>query len=191
MQHADFWRWFKDQANEFAVQTDSPRIVDRIYETLCRVDKRLGIEISEPDLSGVREMILSANGFRELFSAAEELVSAAPELVGWRFIALKPPRGFDFVYRQDGQVLSPSEWSFLPLRDDENNLGLQIFIPGSETVLSNAILQTIIETGVGEKEFSDIRYLEYTQSPAALGQGSWLRLSSLPEFLEWQRMRNK
>jgi hypothetical protein len=186
---SEFWRWFKEGEPELSAIANTAAVVDRIYEVLQRVDNRLAIEVSEPDSTTVRDVIFSANGFSDLFGLAEELVSAAPELPEWRFIALKPARGFDFLYQQDGNTLSPSKWSFLALRDEGNELGLRLFIPGRRAVISDAVLQTVIETGVGERRFSEIHHLEYTQSPDALSHGSWVQLPALPEFLKWQASR--
>lgn len=184
-----FWCWFEKKATDFALESDTIRIVDEIYEMIIRLDERISVEVSEPDSSGIRELIISATGHPELFCAVENLASAGPALHGWKFTGLKPPRGFEFVYRKDGHTLSPSEWSFLPLYDDENNLGLKVFISGKPSTISESILWTIIETGVGEKGLSQVHHLEYTQCSDALAHDSWLKLTALPEFLEWKRHR--
>lgn len=129
-------------------------------------------------------MILSANGIEDLFDTVEKLVDAAPPLREWRFIGLKPPRGFRFEYRKRGRTLAPKDWKFLILRDDRNNLGLRIFVPGKRLDVNDADLQIIIETGVGERAFSAVKHLEYTQQPSALENGRWLNLDVLPELLQ-------
>jgi hypothetical protein len=187
MNHFEFWQWFSVNAAEFEARTNTRSVADSLYESLMHVDDRLSIEVSEPDASGVRDVIFSTNGCREMFESVAALVAASPKTVGWRFIALKPPRGFEFVYRQEGKSLTPSDWTFMPLRDEDGNLGIRVHVPGKHVTISDAVLQTVIETGIGERAFSEIQHLEYCQSRDS--SGSWLGLSSLQAYLEWQRER--
>ncbi len=187
MNSENYWRWFITSEKELAKSRSSRDIGGRIYDALILIDRRLGVEVSDYNSSGVREVIISANGFRELFELVDDLVDSAPKLSGWQFVALKPARGFHFIYRQEELSLSPSKWHFLVLRDQDGHLGIRVFIPGQRTIISAAVLQTIIETGVGERSFSDINHLEYTQNQDSLSHGTWLVLTSLPDYLDWQR----
>jgi hypothetical protein len=74
----------------------------------------------------------------------------------------------------------------LPLRDTSGNLGLRIFIPGEPLNIGIKGLETVVETGIGEREFALIRHLEYSQSPDVLHRDAWLELRELPKFLELQ-----
>lgn len=189
MQTSDFWHWFQTNASRLAELSTSRLVVDQIHEALSAIDLRLGVEVSNKSDDGIREVIISANGFRELFSLVEELVKAAPQIPGWTFIALKPARGFHFKYRQDASSLSPSEWSFQVMRDEHNKLGLRLLIPGKPAIIDSAVLHMIVETGIGEKASAEISHLEYTQLPEQFDGANWIGIDMLPEFLKWQRDR--
>jgi hypothetical protein len=93
-----FWSWFVDHAEQigqiarrpdFADMAVSGDWVNRMAEVLKRYDKRLfplfGVA---PD--GVAELIVTADGDAAAFPRVFELIGEAPEIPGWRFIALKP-----------------------------------------------------------------------------------------------------
>ena len=183
------WAWFRSNKSTLSTLDSTVEIVDRIDRAVSRLDERIGVEVSEKDSHGVREVIFSANGHSELFSKIEDLVNSSPEFLGWRFLALKPARGFKFAYRQLGNSLLPSEWSFLPLRDENNKLGLRIFIPGKSVKISVGVLRRILETGIGEKALSQVHYVEYVQNPDALEMDRWLGLDRLSDFIQWEEKR--
>lgn len=64
-------------------------IVKQMGTVLWDVDERLSCEIGrDEDLS---EVTISANGIVEAFPAVERLVSAAPEMPGWKVTAFRQP----------------------------------------------------------------------------------------------------
>jgi hypothetical protein len=185
----NFWQWFSTNCDELGLSTDTRKAVDVIHQRLRLVDSRLGVEVSEPDDSGSRELIITANGHRQLFGEVDNLVQIAPKLDGWRFISLKPPRGFDFRFKNDDHALSPSGWKVLPLHSPGGDLGLSIFVPGSKVLIHEPILEVIVETGVGERAFAEVCFLEYTQDHEELAKHSWLDIRDLGTFLTWRRTK--
>ncbi len=174
-----FWDWFRNYFEGVSELSSTSDIVDQINEMLIRIDRRLALEVSDKDTAGLRELIISANGFEDLFVAVENLVDEAPEIDGWIVIALKPARGFDFVFKRDGLELTPAEWSFRPLEVEDHNLGLQILMPNGQACLDDWTLEVILESGVGEKQFSVIKHIESTQLP----------ISDLANFLDFRNRR--
>jgi hypothetical protein len=186
MTHEAFWQWFVTYQNRSSGGSVYSDMVESITTTLQSVDRRLGIEISEPNSGGVRDMIITANQNKSLFPLVEALVEAAPQIKGWRFIALKPERGFAFRFLQDGHDLSPTDWSFMVLRDESGRLGIRLYIPGESVELPDDILRTIVTTGIGEIRSASIVELTYTQTADERSVNTWVPIQKLARFIDWQ-----
>jgi len=181
MSHA-FWQIFEQYAD--FPDGDTVGFVDLLYDELVKIDPNLVIEISEPDGKDCRELILSANGDTELFAKVEELVASAPPTPGWEFIALRPPRGFDFVLQFDGKDISPAAWKFRPVATITGDQGIEIFVPGPKRKISDDELALIVEIGVGERAFAALQHLSYTQSQKNDDFGDWFDIAELPGYLD-------
>lgn len=188
MNSDQFTMWFRRQSQSLA-GLDVAEIVNRLHSELSRLDPNLGVEVSEPDSEGVRELIVTANGHTDLFHLVREIGSRCADIQGWRVIALKPARGFDYTLTQGGSSLSPEKWEFAALKDEYGNLGLRLFVPGKKIVIVHAVLQTIVETGVGEEPFSIVEHIEYTQDKSTCDSTQWLPIEVLPEYLRWWHAR--
>jgi hypothetical protein len=192
MSGVTFWRWFQTSVDELASSSDTKKIVDKIYERLRILDKRLGVEVSEPDDLGVREVIITANGHQSLFDEVDNLIRNAPGFDTWRFISLKPPRGFRFKFQKENHTISPSDWKVLPLYNPNGELVLRVFVPVRESRVSRPILETMIETGIGERALAEIHHLEYTQNEEELLKNSWIDIHILDSFLKsWRKKHPK
>ena len=94
---ARFWSWFAANASALRTVAGSE---DLLLDRLHGYCPELFFEIGGAP-GGATELIITAEGDRSRFDAVRALVAAAPALVGWTFIAFRPPQGFAFVTRHE------------------------------------------------------------------------------------------
>lgn len=190
-----FWAYFEVHRSEFSkLATPEEPFWDLALEQLQRVDEGLWFELSGcADLP--REFIVTAEGHVDLFPVAEKLVSLAPGLSEWAFIALKPAQGFDFTTTYEGTLFDPRQMWFYPLESESrpNDLGIQIAIPGLEnldrTLAHNASL-VILDTALGERSAAlDLQYTEVTEMPADPEAEGYIELPELNDYITWHKGR--
>jgi len=184
MTASEFWRWVSEASAEL-LEADGQHVADEIEQRLSEIDKRLGVEISGP--AEPREMIITAWSDPSAFAAVRELVAAAPALPGWRIIALKPPRGFEFGIDLDGLKVDANELRFEPLGapEDPKLLGIRIYVPSAgdddDERLGRA-LPLILESGIGEEAAAQIDHSEYV---AGAGDETALPIRELLRYVRW------
>ena len=191
----EFWRWFVEHQSEFDTlsKPDEP-FWDIALEYLKKVDERLWIELSaRGDI--VREFVITAKGHEEAFSIVEELVSLAPNVEEWAFLALKPSMGFTFTTQYEGILFLPGEMWFLPINLASRPLdfGLRIGIKGldalDETLALNA-LSVVLDTGLGERSAAfDIQYVEVAELPPNPESLGYIRLPELADYIAWRKRK--
>ena len=114
----EFWAWFAKHELDFSkLGTPDEPFWDVALEQLKTVDEHFWFELSR-DRHPVREFIVTAEGHVRSFLTAEKLVSLAPDIKGWAFIALKPLRGFQFTTTYEGIQFDPRQMWFLPLEEN-------------------------------------------------------------------------
>lgn len=182
-----FWLWFESQAERLFEQP-SLEIIDKLTEQLARVDWGISCKVSQVTTCSDRELILTAHSDTSRFKLIGTLVQRAPQIPGWRVLALKPPRGFAFHI--DGKErLSISDWRFVPLKSspDFSEFGLRIEMPEQDARLLDAdALSLILETGVGEVLLSLCSHIEFGSSKTA----GALSIHSLAETIsDWALVR--
>ena len=183
----DFWQWFANHLSEFNSLSNSDEpFWDLAVEQIKKVNERLLFELSEAG-SATRELIVTAEGHVEAFPIAETLVSLAPRIEGWVFVALKPPIGFEFTTRYEGTLFEPRRMWFLPLNSPSQpqSLGLCVGIQGlasmDETSAHNAVL-VILDTALGERSAAlDIQYTEVSELPANPESLGYIELPELAD----------
>ncbi|MEW6354701.1 MAG: hypothetical protein AB1696_00105 [Planctomycetota bacterium] len=186
-----FWRWF--EANEERFRTLSrdevSGAVDAIVEHVqAYCDQLWALLGRDPD--GSCELIITADGNAKYFGAVRRLVSAAPILSGWKFVALKPAQGFGFRGEHDGITFDPAEMWFLPLESAENaaSVGIRVAVPGySDDRRVNFIfgVRIALEMGLGEMAVATkLDYVDVCALPLDPSAAGMLRLTNLPEYLE-------
>jgi hypothetical protein len=87
----EFWSWFA--ANAERMRRTHPELLVRdpgLRGALDRYQAGLIPEFHAREVEGRRQIIISADGDRDLFPAVETLVAAAPDIPGWRVIAFRP-----------------------------------------------------------------------------------------------------
>jgi hypothetical protein len=159
-----FVLWAKGNLQNLLTQA-SAVAADEIGDAILIVDDRLGVEVANEANGGVREVIFTAFSNPELFPLVRRLCVALSEIPGWQFVALKPPRGFDFALTIAGHRLHAKKLEFAPISDIPN--GIQL-IPESDVFehLPNAkqaeeLAWLIVETGVGEELTARLQHIEF------------------------------
>jgi hypothetical protein len=191
---AEFWTWFAQHSNDLAQAcSDTSPVLDELLQSLHGVHPDLYFEICTN--SDPRELIVTAEGRRELFPLADVVVAAAPRIEGWVFTALKPPMGFEFQTRYEGTTFDPRSMWFLPLESQSNPaaLGLRVGIPEfvhvQEKSTKNAIL-VILDTALGERSAaSDIQHVEVTALPAKPDEQGYIELTELADYIAWKKRK--
>jgi hypothetical protein len=163
-----FWLWFESQAERLFAQP-SLEIIDELTEQLATVDRGISCEVSQGTTCSDRELILTAHSDASRFKLIGTLAQRAPQISGWRVLALKPPRGFAFHI--DGKErLSISDWRFVPLKSSPefDEIGLRIEMPERDAQkLNEDALSLVLEEGVGEVLLSLCSHIEFGFSETA------------------------
>lgn len=95
---ASFWEWFMDNEKSFYRTVKNQDNVDKnfmgkLFPQLQSLNPKFYCLTGMYDKQTV-ELIVTTESDIKSFVFAEELISAAPVLEGWRFTALTPPTGF-------------------------------------------------------------------------------------------------
>lgn len=190
MSTEEFWRWFASEESDLR-QADGQAVADAVEARLREIDPRVGIEVSDP--AEERELILTAWSQRDAFAVVHTLMAAAPQaLPGWKIIALKPARGFQFAIDVDGVRIDAGALRFEVLGSPQapGALGVRIYAPNAPAADERwaQTLALIIETGIGEKAAAQIDYIE-----PGLGtpDANALPIDQLLPFAQWHRRQHR
>lgn len=185
-----FWQWFVAHEADLR-QGDGPAVADAVEAQLREIDPRVGVEVSDP--AERRELILTTWSQREAFPAVRTLMAAAPkELGGWRLIALKPARGFEFAVDFDGIRIDASKMFFDAMASPQapEALGVRVYVNGPTPPADERWAQTlalIIETGIGEEAAAQIDYLE---PGSGMPDAKSLPIAQLLPLVQWHRRQH-
>jgi hypothetical protein len=157
---------------------------DAICEQILKVDGGLGVEVSQPCGKEERELIITAFSDPALFPLVPEIVDRMPPAPGWRFIPLKPPRGFDFTNTVGHHKLQASALEFSPIPEIKG--GVQLLVP--EALMADLppendreeMAWLIVEGGIGEVLASLLAHIEFA---AAEGISDKRPISELASFV--------
>ena len=137
-----FWKWFKDnnKAYTFLNSVDEEakeNLLDEFLEQLQKYCDSIYFEIGGyPD--EVQELIITAEGDKNYFDKVEEIISAAPKIDGWTFIAFKPPMPDNFRSKWDDLELNTENMWFLPLSNDKTqDLGIRVCFYNQDIIKDN------------------------------------------------------
>jgi hypothetical protein len=191
MTAAEFWRWFAAEEAELR-RAGGQIVADRVEARLREHDPRIGIEVGDPGEE--RELIFTAWSDAEAFPAVRALVGTGPDpSPGWKLIALKPPRGFEFGIDVDGLQVDARRLWFDALASPEapGALGIRVYVgvgaPSSDQRWAQA-LALIIETGIGEDAAAQIDYIEPYGGPPPDERS--LPIDQLLPFVKWYRTKH-
>jgi hypothetical protein len=167
-----FSNWFASWEHQLPSGGIPDELQDELLAQIQKYDDRLYFLLSTDEVPS--ELIISAEGNRDAFPAAEKFVAAAPNLSGWKFIALKPAHGFNFRHGDGPISLDVAQLWFIPLKSSSNPsaLGISICFPDADFVLEHQSVDTaytILESVIGERECTDrIAFLRSKTFPTTL-----------------------
>ncbi len=164
-------------------------MIQELDAAFAKVAEGLTFELSG-SMDSIREFIISADGNRKLFSTVLRLVSAAPVLPGWKFIAFRQNKDTHFLLTFRGIKLSGDDIWFKTTPNWEK-LDLVLYIKGltrrnheaivhaSFIMLDNALGEYDVETKIGSIDCQPL-----PTRPEKLGLKSF---HSLPDIVrEWK-----
>lgn len=115
--YAEFWAWFRKNESQFFASVKGGNDIDQqFFSKLSPMLDQLHEGIFF--LTGMFnketvELVLTADGFIKRIPYIEDLVSAAPNIQGWKFTALKPPMDAEgFTIDFAGNIFSNESLSF-------------------------------------------------------------------------------
>lgn len=155
-------RWAKQNLDRL-LTADCEDAAAEICDELLLVDRQLGIEVIE-DTSAPREAIITAFSDDRLFGVVRQITDSLADIPDWRFIPLKPPRGFDFELSMGDQTLEATALEFSPIPDLRR--AIQLMVPNSidvEPANEEEFAWLIVESGIGEELTSYIEHIEFAQ----------------------------
>jgi hypothetical protein len=184
-----FWNSFvKHQTGLESLTTADDPLFDIVLRKLQQIDQGLFFEYSlGPD---EHQLIITAEGKRELFGLVETIVRQAPPIEGWIIIALKPRNGFPVRVVWLNHTLEISKVYFNPLnKEDSDELGLELLVPWieeDEIEGCHRALLRAIDYGLGEKRFAELvsdTFVTPLKLEAVNQPGIPLR--KLDDFIQW------
>lgn len=186
----EFWTWFG--ANEARFRDleveEKEALLDELQESLHRYCSELWFETGCAT-DGINELIISAEGNLDYFSAVRTLVAAAPDIAGWRFIAFKPAVGFEFSTSYEGIIFDPATAWFLPMRSnsDPTRRGVKVGYAHFESARSEDFLAgtfLMLDSALGELHFAEqLHHVEVVALPSSPESSGYVPLRNLEEFL--------
>lgn len=180
------WEWFTHHERELNganAETAAQKFSDRLKS--C--DIPLGVEVSE---GAEREVIFTAGGNSALFESVKRIVSSAPHREGWKFVGLKPAKGFEFSIRTQNGIVGAAEILFEPLESDgrPQDLGIELLFPSEvDLEVARALAPVIVQTGIGEEAAARIAHLSVGH--VSENRGEPLPILSLAEYVDWHHRR--
>jgi hypothetical protein len=191
-----FWSWFENSHGRLQWNTDDEReaVLDEILEVLHEYSTGLWFEIGgHPE--GPKELIISAEGDSDYFAEVVSLIAQAPKLDGWKFIAFKPPQGFEFTTTYEDVHVDPAQCWFLPLdsSSDPKSLGLRVAVADFNENKAKAFttaVYLVLDAGLGElRAGTCINYIEVVAVPSNPQDEGFIELTELDQFITWREAK--
>lgn len=162
-----FWTWFAGNSEQFR---DAPgndrRALDELGSLLSEIRDGLVVEFSLTD-GRADEVVVSADGKKDLFASVIDVVQAAPPIPGWRVTAFRQPGNPNVTIEMNGIELGANDiWFSAEPSDGKTDLLLlvrgmteenhQMLAGAVFILLDNALGEFIVETAVGDVNFGPL-----------------------------------
>lgn len=155
------------QKHEAPMRHESASFVaDQVGNEVMRVNERLGVEVADAREGEPREVIITAFSEPQLFPLVRKLVDRLAAFRAWKFVALKPPRGFAVRLAIGRDGVDAKELRFASIPEIAHGLRLvapanmQEVLPTGEDAEELAWL--VVETGIGEELAAQIQHIEFS-----------------------------
>ena len=189
----DFWSAFRQCARRLArAESADEAVYDELLDKLQEIEPGLFIEFSGSEAGC--ELIITADGDRELFPVARAAVAQAPRVDGWTILALRPRLGMPSTAVWEGVEVDLDEVVFEPLGTADSSLGLRLWVPGLDpadaAAAHNALLRALDHT-LGEARFAEgvDGGMEVLAMPADFDAAAQIPLRDLEAFMDWRERR--
>lgn len=190
---AVFWIWFADNQARFRTASgdEKERLLDETLERLQAYSEDLYFEVGGAPGEPI-ELVVTAEGVAEAFGAVRALIAAAPAIEGWRFVALKPPAGFDFATTFEGARIDARRSWFMPLEapNAPRLFGLRLACDDYLEELREDFLAAahiVVETGLGELVAAErVQFIDVERTPSSPNDAGYLELPALTAYLDWR-----
>ena len=188
-----FWDWFVLHNEQLTMvgdmeEKEAERLMGEMQERLSEYCEGLTFEMSEPTNNG-RTLTFSADGDMDLFKYVTDLVSEAPDVDWWEFVAFKQPQGKGLKVYFDRYEFDTKKMYFMELENEESPdmIGLRVAVPKVEDDEDQQVgVYVTIEALVGEFDCATLLgYLELCEMPKEPFKEGFKRMDDLPEFVEW------
>ncbi len=192
----DFWNWFKKNEAKFYFlnQIENPlekeNILDAFEKKLHQYCNHFSFEIGGFP-NGIQELIISSNGNSKYFEKIVNFISEAPEIPNWNIIAFKQPNYEDFTTELKEIKVNANETWFTPLSNPKHpkDLGLRIAFNNYDLKkrdLFERIARIILETRLGEVNFSYVKYIDTIGLPnTQANQDDYFEFESITDYFSW------
>ena len=161
----EFWQWFESNIDRFnRFEDDQQSLMRELSAQLHQIDDNLVYEISSAN-SGMRELVISADGIKESFTSVVALSKAAPEIKGWTITAFRPRVDIaEFTLRFDGRELAAKDYYFW-LQSEDESIDLILYVPGLSEENRNEFVNAcyvLLDMAIGEYDVATkIRYIDH------------------------------
>ena len=163
---AAFWKWFAEHAPALKAEPDLQKVMETVSNETEKIDPGL---IGEIAVDGdKRQLVLSADGNRELFPLVQATYAARPaQLEGWSVVAFRPRAKANdgMTIELAGNKITPRDVKFVAT-PTEHKLDVVVFIPGFTTVdemgslgfvlLDHAVGEYDMETKIAGVDFAGL-----------------------------------
>jgi hypothetical protein len=162
--------WFHANAQRLR-NLPAEQAAEELGEFVITLDERLGVEIADDlDRAGTREVIVTAFSDSTAFELVKQLVNVLSDLEEWTFVALKPPRGFNFKLSLGNHAVEAKTLEFAPMPGTVP--GIRILIPDSlvhqiRDEQAEELAWLIVETGIGEELCGRLHHIELASRSSA------------------------
>ena len=194
-EYADFWNWFVGHQAKFheviKQQGDVPGVFfDQIAPKLGELRDGFWFQAGMKD-SDTAELIITAEGVVKNVVFVEELISAAPDIPGWQFTALKPPSGFGVLsIEMNGLAFDDTTMAFYanetPGYPDEIDITIthKDYNETNQTEIINGVY-LCLDNALGElKSVTVIDSLQVINTADA--EKELVPMDKLADFLNWR-----
>lgn len=191
-----FWQWFEKNHHQYLFINDvqdedeKERMLDLFLTQLHEFNPELFFEIGGYPNAQRMDLVITAQGIVAQFASVEFLLTHAPDMKDWNFVAFKPAMGSNFTTTIGDKLFDPKKIIFIPLESDEDPdwLGIEVCYPNfDEDERNEYILGTylMLDVLLGEKSTAmDIDYLDVVATPDDLADYPFMHLSEIKEFID-------
>ncbi len=165
------------------------QLVAALHQRLMRIDEHLGVEVAKTQ-HGI-EVLFTAYAVPERIPLVRKLVEGAPEMLGWKLVALRPPAKDPFTHSRGGVDIASKDVFFYPLiaKSRPGSVGIRLYVPAAVLTMEGRddLLWCLVSKAAGEQSASHIEFLDAAATPAKLDEQ--LPLAELGEFISWTLRR--